>query len=125
MINKDKHSPEELTFLMELGVELSAARVKKGISIARMAKYLKTSEAAISNLEYGFRRTTAWDLRAYAELCDADIGDIFVKVAGVPSKDRDKNYEMMDEEDRELIDQLKKSLAEKAKLKNTHTDRKS
>ena len=42
----------------------------------------------------------------------------------MPPKDRDKNYEMM-EEDRELIDQLMKSLAEKAKLKNTHTDRKS
>ena len=124
MIKKEKHSEEELKFLMELGVELSAARVKKGISIARMAKYLKTSESAISTLEYGYRRTTAWDLKAYAELCDADIGDIFVKVAGVPPKDRDKNYEMM-EEDRELIDQLKKSLAEKAKLKNTHTDRKS
>ncbi len=79
---------------MELGFALSAARVKKGISIARLAKYLKTSSAAISNLEYGFRRTTAWDLSAYAELCDADIGDIFVKVAGVPSKDRDKNYEI-------------------------------
>lgn len=125
MIKKEKHSKKELKFLMELGFALSAARVKKGISIARMAKNLKTLSAAISNLEYGFRRTTAWDLRAYAELCDADIGDIFVKVAGVPSKDRDKNYEMMEEEDRELIDQLKKSLAEKAKLNNTHTGRKS
>ncbi len=68
--------------------------------------------AAISSFEYGYRRTTAWDLKAYAELCDADIGDIFVKVANVPSKDRDKNYEMMEEEDRKLFDQLKKSLAD-------------
>ena len=47
--------------------------------------------AAISSLEYGYRRTTAWDLKAYAELCDADIGDIFVKVANVPSKRKKHN----------------------------------
>ncbi len=113
MIDLSKHSEEEAEFLTYIGGRLSEMRRSKHISQKQMAKHLKTTNSSIHDLEYGYRWISAWDLKAYADICGADIGSIFEGVSDSISHSIHPDFVKLSEEEKDAVNNMISMLAAK------------
>ena len=106
MIDYDKHSEKEINFLTYVGGRLGEIRRLSHVSQRKIARYLNTSTSAIHNIEYGYRWISAWDLKAYADLCEADIGSIYEGVSDSLTYSLNPDFAKLKPKNREIVNCL-------------------
>ncbi len=106
MIDFDKHSEKEINFLTYVGGRLGEIRRVSRVPQSKIARYLGTTNSSIHDMEYGYRWISAWDLKAYADLCKADIGSIFEGVSESMTHSLNPDFAKLKPRDREIINNL-------------------
>ncbi len=117
MIDFSKHSEEEIDFITYMGGRLGEVRRACRIPQSRIAKRLNTVISAVHDLEYGYRWISAWDLKVYAEICNADIGSFFRGVDNDQSllSRLDPGLKNLDEDGIDAVNSMIRSLNRKKK----------
>ena len=106
MIDFEKHSENEISFLTYVGGRLGEIRRVSRISQSKIAQYLNTTVSSIHDMEYGYRWISAWDLRAYADLCKADIGSIYEGVSDSLTHSLNPDFARLNPQNREIVNSL-------------------
>ena len=114
MIDPGKHSDEQLDFLTYVGGRLGEMRSMRKVRQSAIARYLRIARTSVHDIEYGYRWISAWDLKAYAELCDADIGSIYEGVSGSITHGLNPGFAKLGPEDRAIVNNMIEMLAKKA-----------
>ena len=114
MIDPGKHSDEQLDFLTYVGGRLGEMRSVRKVRQSAIARYLRIARTSVHDIEYGYRWISAWDLKAYADLWDADIGSIFEGVSGSVTHGLNPEFARLSPEDKALVNNMIEMLAKKA-----------
>ncbi len=106
MIDYEKHSEKEINFLTYVGGRLGEIRRVSRVSQSKIARYLNTTISSVHDMEYGYRWISAWDLKAYADLCKADIGSIYEGVSDSLTCSLNPDFARLKPKNREIVNCL-------------------
>ncbi len=112
MIDFSKHTEEEKNFMVYLGGRLSELRRQRKVPQSKIAKRLRTGTSSIHDLEYGYRWISAWDLKAYADICGADIGSLYEGIDSECLLRLNPDFIKLDAKNREIVNKMISFLCE-------------